>query len=130
MVSYIVAVTLGSQEITETMKVTSMIFFLTYNLFAGEVLASHFEAVTSSSGEKLCAVDKPSDTVMNVRSAIQCGAMCMADILCGTYSFKKDYKECDMYDCTAPQNYSAVPGCRSYKLQGKLCYITQTSRCV
>jgi len=108
--------------------VTSMIIFLTFNLFTGEVLASNFEAVTSSTGEKLCAVDKPFDTVMNVRSDIQCGVICMADILCETYSFRKDLKECDLYNFTAPQNYSAVPGCSSYKLQGKLCYITQTQR--
>jgi len=120
LVPCIVVVTLGNQEITETMKVTSMIFFLTFNLFTDEVLASHFEAVTSSSGEKQCAIDKPSDTVMNVRSDIQCGAICMADELCETYSFKKDLKQCDLYDCTAPHNYSAVPGCSSYKLQGKL----------
>jgi len=107
----------------ETIKVTSLILILVYHLLTGEVLALYFEVVTSSSGEKLCAVDKPSDTVMNVRSTIQCGAICMADILCGTYSFKKDIKECDQYDCTAPQNYSAVPGCSSYKLQGKLGFI-------
>jgi len=113
----------GNQETMETIIVTSLILFLIFNLFAGEVLASNFEAVTSSTGEKLCTVDKPFDTVMNVRSDIQCGAMCMADILCGTYSFKKDIKECDLYDCTAPQNYSAVPGCSSYKLQGKSGFI-------
>jgi len=102
----------------------SLISFLVFHLLTVEVLTSSFKAVTSSSsGEKLCAVAKPSDTLMNVRSAIQCGAICMADILCVSYSFKKDLKECDLYDCTAPQNYSAVLGCSSYKLQGKWFYI-------
>jgi len=61
---------------------------------------------------------------MNVRSAIQCGAICMADEFCETYSYKKDLKECDLYNSTALQNYSAVHGCSSYKLQGKLGFIT------
>jgi len=102
----------------ETIRVTSLILLLIFNLLTGEVLASSFKAVTTSSGEKLCAVAKPSDTVMNVRSVTQCGAICMTDILCATYSFKKDLKQCDLYDCMAPQNYAAVPGCSSYTLQG------------
>jgi len=111
---------LRNHEIMETIRVTLLILFLIFNLRTGEVLASIFKAVTSSSGKKLCAVAKPSDTVVNVRSDIQCGVICMADILCETYSYKKDLRECDLYDCTAPQNYSAIPGCISYKLQGKL----------
>jgi len=113
----------GYQETMETIIVTSLILFLIFNLFADEVLASNFKAVTTSTGEKLCTVGEPSDTVMNVRSDIQCGAICVADEFCETYSYKKDIKECDLYECMAPQNYSAVPGCSSYKLQGKSGFI-------
>jgi len=120
----------GYQEIMETMRVTSLIFFFIFNLLTVEVLTANFEAVTSSTGEKLCSDAEPSDTVMNVRSVIQCGAICIANDFCETYSFKKDLKECNLYDCTAPQNYSAVPGCSSYKLQGKLGLMTYHVMCI
>jgi len=114
----------GYQETMETMRVTSLVLFIIFNLLTVEVLIANFEAMTSSTGEKLCSDAEPSDTVMNVRSVIQCGAICIANDFCETYSFKKYLNECDMSDCTAPQNYSAVPGCSSYKLQGKLGLIT------
>jgi len=114
----------GYQETMETIIVSSLILFLIVTRLTIEVMTSNFEAVTSSTGEKLCSVAKPSDTVMNVRSDIQCGTICMSDKFCETYSYKKELKECDLYDCTVPQNYSAVLGCSSYKLQGKFSLIT------
>jgi len=113
----------GSYEIKETVSLTLLIIFLTFNLLAVEVLTSKFDAVTSSSGQKLCAVAKPSDVVLNVRSVILCGAICLGDELCVAYNYKNVLEECDLFDCSVPQNYSAVSECSSYKLQGKLVFI-------
>jgi len=107
-----------------TASTSSLMLFLALNLITVKVLASNFVAVTSSNGEKLCAVDKPSEVALNVRSAVKCGVICLADIFCEAYGFKEPLEECDLYDCKAPTNYSAVPGCSTYTIQGKFSFIT------
>jgi len=106
----------------EVMLVKRALFltlFLTSNPITIEGLASGiFEAVISSVGENLCAINEPNDVALNVRSVIKCGAICIADAFCVTYSFKSAVNECDLFGYTAPQSYAVVPGCRSYKLRG------------
>jgi len=107
-------------ETVMTMRIMLLMLSLVFHMITVEAQTSiNFEAVTSSTGEKLCGTDKPSDVASNVRNVIRCGAICMVDDTCETYSYKNATKECDMYVGTAPKNYSIVPGCSSYTRQGR-----------
>jgi len=102
-----------------TMRVMILMLSLVVDMIPVEAQTStNFDAATSSTGEKLCAADKPFDVASNVRSVIQCGAICMVHDTCETYSFKDTTKECVLYVGRAAQTYSVVPGCSSYIRQG------------
>ena len=93
-------------------------------LVAEALNSASFQAMTSLSGEKLCIVAEPMKLELNVRSTIQCGTICSANEFCQMYGYQSDLNECDLYDSAAPENYSHVLGCSSYKLQGKFSFLT------
>lgn len=96
--------------------------FASHHIVVEALTSINFEAVTSLNGEKLCINAKPMKMEMNVRSIIQCGTICNANEFCQTYGYKSDLKQCYLYDSSAPQNYSVVPGCSSYILQGEFSF--------
>ena len=106
------------------MKVPFLELVFTFHLIAVEAQTTSFEAVTSLSGEKLCAIAEPMKVELNVRSVIRCGTICSANEFCQMYGYKSVLNECELYDSAAPQAYSQVPGCSSYILQSESCFLT------
>ena len=68
-------------------------------------------AVKSASGQVLCAMDVPSDTV--TASRLQCAAKCSQSVLCLDFS-TKDNNVCEVFDFI-PSSYGPVTGCASYR---------------
>ena len=73
-------------------------------------------------GEALCALDAPSTTVGEIRSAVDCAQSCAHVEGCVSVNYlatgggtRSGMGSCAMY-LSAPSNFAAQTGCRYYKV--------------